>query len=56
MQMVYTMDANTYLHLLTHWLNARCSQIASETILAISHNNYLCASSQTKTMTSQGKK
>jgi hypothetical protein len=39
------MDANAYLPLLACWLNARCSQITIETILAISHNTCLGASS-----------
>jgi hypothetical protein len=44
-EMVYTMFENAYLPLLTSWLNARSSQITSETILTISHNTCLCASS-----------
>ena len=45
MQMVYTMDANAYLPLLTCWLNARCIQITSETIPETPHNTCICASS-----------
>jgi hypothetical protein len=45
MQMVYTMNANSYLPILTCWLDVRCSQTTSETNPTMSHNTCLCASS-----------
>jgi hypothetical protein len=45
MQMVCTMNANAYLPVLTYQLNSRCSQMTNETILEMSQNTIVYASS-----------